>query len=555
MQALLFFDPACGSGNFLTETYIALRTLENKVINDIWMAHTGIKGQMALAQVQKNPIKVSIGQFYGIEVNDFAVTVAKTALWIAESQMMQKTEELLSMHIDFLPLKTNAFVHEGNALTTDWNEILPAEQDTYLLGNPPFVGATFCTSKQKKEIVDIVGKIKLSNSIDYVGGWYYKAAAYIQRNPAIKGAFVSTNSITQGEQVYPLWNGLLNKYHLHIDFAYRTFVWNSEATSKAHVHCVIIGFSLMPSFDKKRIFDGDKVTEVKNISPYLIDAPDILVASRPTPICKVPRMYLGNKPSDGGNLILSSEERDEMLKKEPALEKFIKKYTGSVEYINGKERYCLWLTDATPSELSSSHILSERLKKVRDMRLKSSAKPTREKADTPQLFFFISQPKTDYLLIPSTSSESRDYVPIGFLSPDVIASNSTTIVADATPYHFGVMTSNVHMNWMRTVCGRMKSDYRYSNAIVYNTFPWPNPTEQQRAKITATAQEILRVREEHKNDTLAALYNPISMPTDLRKAHRDNDKAVMEAYGFADDMTSEEQAAALLRMYKNLTEA
>lgn len=549
LASLTFLDPACGSGNFLTETYISLRRLENEVLTVL--SH----GQIAFGDVAWNPIQVSIGQFYGIEINDFAVTVAKTALWIAESQMMKETEAIILMHLDFLPLKSYTNIAEGNALRMDWESVVPKHKLSYIMGNPPFIGASMMTKEQKEQAVSVYGKIKLSNSIDYVGAWYHKAAAYID-GTTIRVSFVSTNSITQGEQVAPLWDKLVNRYGVHIDFAYRTFKWNSEASEKAAVHCVIIGFSQYANNNKRKLYlDNSRMILVENINPYLLNAPDVLVSSRSNPICDVPKMLLGNKPADGGNLILSSEERDEIIKREPNLESYIHPYIGAVEYINNKIRYCFWLVGVSPSTIKNSSELKKRLKAVREMRLNSSAAPTREKADMPGLFFFISQPSTSYLLVPSTSSENRRYIPIGFLSPEIIASNSTTIVPNATLYNFGIMTSNVHMSWMRTVGGRLKSDYRYSGGIVYNTFPWPTPTEAQKAKIEQTAQAILDARALYPDSSLADLYDEVTMPPELRKAHQNNDRAVMQAYGFSvKDMTESKCVAELMKLYQTLVE-
>ena len=546
LAGLTFLDPACGSGNFLTETYLSLRRLENEVIGALH--HDQITLDM------DTPIQVSIHQFYGIEINDFAVTVARTALWIAESQMMKETEDVVHMSLDFLPLKTNASIVEGNALRLDWESVVSKDKLDYIMGNPPFVGASMMTKEQKAEAVSIFGKKKLSNSIDYVGAWYYKATKLIA-GTACRVAFVSTNSITQGEQVSPLWEDLFVNYGIHIDFAYKTFRWDSEANLTAHVHCVIIGFSSASNSTPRRIYSGNRFQTVSNINAYLMDAPDVFIASRSKPLCDVPPMYLGNKPSDGGNLILSEEERTSIVHREPWLDKFIHPYLGALEFINNKKRYCFWLTDASPSELRSSPELLRRLEAVKEMRLNSSAAPTREKASTPHLFFFISQPSTNYLLIPSTSSENRRYIPIGFLPPDVIASNAATIVPNASLYHFGVLISNVHMSWMRTVCGRLKSDYRYSNAIVYNNFPWPTPTEAQKEKIEQTAQGILDARALYPDSSLADLYNELTMPPELRKAHQQNDRAVMQAYGFdVKTMTESSCVAELMKMYQQLTQ-
>ena len=547
LASLTFLDPACGSGNFLTETYLSLRRLENKIL--VELSH----GQVTMYSASESPIQVSISQFYGIEINDFAVTVAKTALWIAESQMMKETEKILLVPLEFLPLKTNAYIVEGNALRVDWESVVSKSKLNYIMGNPPFIGASMMDKEQKNDAVSIFGKKKLSNSIDYVGAWYYKAAFLIANTPC-RVAFVSTNSITQGEQVAPLWKELFDKYHIHIDFAYRTFRWDSEANLKAHVHCVIIGFSSFPNTSNRRIYSGERFQNAENINAYLIDAPNIFVSSRSKPVCNVPAMFLGNKPSDGGNLIITDEERFDILKREPELAKYIHPYLGAAEFINKKIRYCFWLKDVSPAEIRKSPELMKRVGAVREMRLASSAAPTREKAATPHLFFFISQPTTNYLLIPSTSSENRRYIPIGFLTPDIIASNAATIVPNASLYHFGILTSNVHMAWMRTVCGRLKSDYRYSNAIVYNNFPWPTPTEQQTQKIKETAQAVLDARALYPDSSLADLYDELTMPPELRKAHQANDRAVMDAYGFIKGTaarTSESACVAeLMKLYQ-----
>jgi len=545
LASLTFLDPACGSGNFLTETYISLRRLENDALFE------ETHGQMMLGAT--DVIQVGISQFYGIEINDFAVTVAKTALWIAESQMMQETEELMQITLDFLPLKSYANIMEANALRIDWKSVVPKEKLSYIMGNPPFIGASMMSKEQKQQAVEIFGKIKLSNSIDYVGAWYFKACELI-KDTGIKVALVSTNSITQGEQVAPLWGTLFERYKIQINFAYRTFRWDSEASLKAHVHCVIIGFGNEENGTKKQIFDNGSVSLADNISPYLLNAPTVTISSRSKPICNVMPMILGNKPADGGNFILSLEEKNEILKKEPYLKKFIYRYVGAVEFINNKYRYCFWLKNATPAELKQSKELRKRLEAVREMRLNSTAAPTREKANVPHLFFFISQPETNYLIIPSTSSERRRYVPIGFMPPDIIASNSVSIIPNATLYHFGVLTSNVHMSWLRTIGGRLKSDYRYTGSIVYNTFPWCNPTEQQKANIEKTAQMILDARAKYPDCSLADLYDETTMPPELRKAHQANDKAVMLAYGFDyKTMTESECVAELMRMYQRLT--
>ena len=550
LASLTFLDPACGSGNFLTETYLSLRRMENNVLRSL-------TDQMSLFGDSKNPIKVSIGQFYGIEINDFAVTVAKTALWIAESQMMKETTDIIHHEIDFLPLKSYANITAGNALRMDWEDVVPKDKLNYIMGNPPFIGASMMTKEQKDEAVAIYGKIKLSNSIDYVGAWYYKAAQLMQETK-IRAALVSTNSITQGEQVAPLWNNLFNKYHIHFDFVYRTFIWDSEASSKAHVHCVIIGFSVAKNNKKKYIYQDSQIIPAENINAYLLDAPNVFITSRSRPLCKVPKMTKGNQPSDGGYLILSSDAKKEILKEEPQLINFIKPYIGSVEFLNNKVRYCLWLTDVSPKDIRQSKVLSEKLSAVKEMRKNSTAAPTRKKADTPHLFFSVVQPKNRYLMIPRVSSERRRYIPIGFMSPEIIASDACSIVPDATLYHFGILTSNIHNAWMRVVSGRLKSDYRYSGSVVYNNFPWPTPTEAQKAKIEETAQGILDARALYPDASLADLYDELTMPPELRKAHVRNDQAVAAAYGLnknSPEYKSESACVAMLmRMYQALTE-
>ena len=549
LASMNFLDPACGSGNFLTETFLSLRRLENRVLSEL------LYGQLAVFSPSESPIKVSISQFYGIEVNDFAVTVAKTALWIAESQMMKETEKILLVPLEFLPLKTNAYIVEGNALGINWEDVVHKTNLNFIMGNPPFVGASMMNAKQKKEAVSIFGKGRRVNSIDYVGAWYYKAAKLMQDSP-IRAAFVSTNSITQGEQVEPLWGKLLNEYHIHIDFAHKTFKWNSEASEKAAVHCVIIGFSVTPNNKPKIIYSGGVSSQAaENINPYLLDAPNVLISSRSKPLCNVPRMTKGNQPSDGGNLILSQEERNELLQRDPSVASCIRRYVGSKDFINrGEARYCLWLKDVSPSLYRKNSEIMRRLDAVREMRLNSSAAPTRLLAEKPYLFFSTPQTDSDYLCIPEVSSERRKYIPIGFMDKSVIASNKLLIVPDATLYHFGVLTSNVHMAWTRVVCGRLKSDYQYSGAIVYNNFPWPSPTPEQMEHIKQTAQAILDARALYPNDSLADLYDELTMPSPLRKAHQQNDRAVMQAYGFnVKTMTESSCVAELMKMYEKLT--
>lgn len=474
LASLAFLDPACGSGNFLTETYLSLRRLENEVIRE------KVGGQMTLGEVH-NPIKVSIQQFYGIEINDFAVTVAKTALWIAESQMLEETKNIVyGFHDDFLPLKTYVNITEGNALRIDWNDVVPADKLSYIMGNPPFLGYSMQSAEQKADILSVYtdesGKsYKNAGKIDFVAAWYFKAAQMIQ-NTNIQVAFVSTNSITQGEQVVSVWEPLYERFHIHIDFAYRTFRWDSEANLKAHVHCVIVGFSAKTSEEKRKLFTQDNMELVECINPYLVAAQVVFINSRSKPICKVPKMTTGNRPADGGHLIIEADEYDDFIKNEPSALKYIKKLTGAVEYINNKKRYCLWLVNANPVEIRKMPEVMKRVEACREDRLNGA--PDRQKlADTPTLFREIKNPES-YIIVPRVSSENRRYIPLGFLNGEVIPTDSATIIPEAGLYEFGVLTSNVHMAWMRAVCGRLKSDYRYSKDIVYNNFPWPNVSEE-----------------------------------------------------------------------------
>ena len=553
LASLTFLDPACGSGNFLTETYLSLRRLENKAL----LAAT--HGQTMLGDFIADPIRVNIRQFYGIEINDFAVVVAKTALWISEAQMMHETERIIQRDLEFLPLRNYANIHEANALRVDWGEIVPKEKLNYIMGNPPFVGYSLQSKEQKDDILSIFvdknGKaFKTAGKIDYVAGWYYKASQMMQQTH-IRTALVSTNSITQGEQVAAIWKPLKEMFGIHIDFAHRTFRWDSEASEKAHVHCVIIGFSCAQNSSPKYIFDNDKKKEADNINAYLIDAPSIYLESKSKPLCEVPQMSSGGKPVEGGFLILSPEEIADLLAKEPVIEKYIRPFTSGDDFINKKKRYCLWLVDANPTDLKQSPEVRARIEKVREFRLASTKEATRRCAETPTLFMEVKPPQSNYLLIPATSSEQRRYIPIGYVDKQVIPNNAVQFVPDATSYHFGVLTSNVHMAWMRVVCGRLKSDYRYSADIVYNNFPWPTPTDEQREKIEQTAQTILDARALYPDSSLADLYDELTMPVELRKAHQDNDRAVMAAYGFdVKTMTESQCVAELFKLYQKLTD-
>ena len=544
LASLKFLDPACGSGNFLTETYISLRRLENETIS---LLH---KGQIMLDM--GNPIQVSIGQFYGIEINDFAVTVAKTALWIAESQMMKETEDVVHMTLDFLPLKSYANITEGNALRLDWESVVSKHKLNYIMGNPPFVGHQWRSKEQAEDLEAVCRDIPKCGKLDYVCGWYNKAADYMQ-GTNIHTAFVSTNSISQGESVGILWKPLFEK-GVDIEFAYRTFVWTSEAKDKAAVHCVIVGFTCGTSSRTKLLFESERSKIVSHINGYLLDAPEMFINSRGSALHEYPSIVQGNKPWDGGYLILSIEERNELLDKYPESEKYIKPFIGSYEFINGKKRYCLWLKGISPAEYRGIPEIMERLNGVADTRRKTKTVAVQAQAETPMLFSQIRQPDSNYLAIPEVSSEKRRYIPIGFMTPNIIASNKLYLVPKADLYMLGVMISNVHMAWMRAVCGRLKSDYSYSPAV-YNNFPWPAPTDAQKEKIEQTAQAILDARALYLDSSLADLYDETTMPPELRKAHQMNDKAVMLAYGFSvRDMTESKCVAELMRMYQQLTQ-
>lgn len=542
---LQWLDPASGSGNFLTETYISIRRLENEVIKELQ------RGQITFGFDESSPIHVSIDQFYGIEINDFAVTVAKTALWIAESQMMKETEDIVHMNLDFLPLTTNAFIVEGNSLQIDWESIVPKYQVSYIMGNPPFHGFTFMTAEQKQDMQNIFPGVK---NLDFVCAWYKKASDYI-RGTKIEVAFVSTNSIVQGETVSRFWDFMQDDI---INFAYRTFVWDSEASVKAHVHCVIIGFAKF-SRSTKYLYDNGRTTVAENINRYLMNGDDILVRSRNKPLCDIPKMIYGNKPADGGNLIIEDEDLEDFLMKDPKAKKYVHPLLGASEYIKGNRRWCLWLVGADPEELKKCPMIMERIRKCKEVRENSVAAGIRKFADTPTLFAQRTQPvDKDFIIVPRVSSQARRYVPMGFIKAGTIVTDRVQVIPDASLYDFGIIISNIHMAWMRVTCMRLKSDYSYSKNIVYNNFPWPSPTEQQRQKIEKTAQGILDARALYLNSSLATLYDELTMPPELRKAHQQNDMAVMQAYGFTKGSEAYKSEAAcvaeLMKRYQKLCE-
>ena len=546
LASLEFLDPAAGSGNFLTESYLCLRKLENRAI-------LGITGGQIVMGIVRNPIKVSITQFHGIEINDFAVTVARTALWIAESQMMKQTEDIVHMQLDFLPLKTAANIVEGNALRLDWADVVEKDKLNYIMGNPPFVGHQWRSRTQAEDMEIAFHDLKKHGKLDYVSAWYNKAADYIC-GTQIKVAFVSTNSICQGESVGILWSFLFEYKKIEIQFAYRSFSWSSESVDSATVHCVIIGFTSYHSVEKKALFDGSRESFVEHINGYLIGAPDVFIQSRGKPrTAGFPEMTKGSQPTDGGYLILSENERQELVANYPNAEKMIKRYISADDYINNKYRYCLWLKGVSPSEYRGIKPIMDRLEKVAECRRKSPTVSVRRDADIPMLFTQIRQPRTQFLSVPEVSSEKRKYIPIGYLSPDIIGSNKLYMIPDASLYMFGVLISNVHMAWMRVIAGRLELRYSYSPAV-YNNFPWPTPTDAQRAKIEQTAQAILDARALYPEASLADLYDELTMPPELRRAHQQNDRAVMEAYGLPVKTTTESSCVAhLMKLYQELT--
>ena len=549
LASLRFLDPACGSGNFLTETFLSLRRLENECLKAL------LNNQSAL-DFFDDRIFVNIHQFYGIEINDFAATVAKTALWIAESQMVNETAKILARDIDFLPLKSYSNIVEGNALTLDWNEVCPASQLSYIIGNPPFVGARWMSKEQKQEVLSIFGK-KWDGvgDLDYVCCWYKKATDLL-KGTKIKAALVSTNSITQGGAVANLWKPLFEQYNIQIDFAWRTFRWDSEASIKAHVHCVIVGFSDREYHknSKKTIFTSDTTSEAaKNINGYLLDAPSIFISKRTRPISDVPSINLGGQPIDDGNLVLTEEEKEQLLKIEPQAAPYIRHYMMGKDFINRQPRYCLWLDKVSPAVLKQLPNVLKRIQAVKEFRLSSQRESTLRAADTPYLFGAPFECTTDYIALPKVSSENRRYIPIDYLSADIIPGDKLFTMQNASLYHFGVLTSNVHMAWMRAVCGRLEMRYSYSNTIVYNNFPWPTITPEQEAEISRTAQAILDARNLYPDCSLADLYDEVTMPVELRRAHQANDKAVMRAYGLPITTSESDTVAHLFQLYEELT--
>ena len=554
--SLVFFDPACGSGNFLTETYICLRRLEYAVLKEYKSKQVSLFDSSVEGEVE---LRVKLDQFYGIEINDFAVAVAETALWISRLKANQEYFLLLDLDEKDFPLTDRANIICENALRFDWNDLVEPLRVSYIMGNPPFVGYYLQDEQQKKDMllvwVDENGKpYKNAGKIDYVSSWFFIAAKYIQ-NTDIRCSFVATNSITQGEQVASVWKPLFERFGIHIDFAWRTFKWGSESNDAASVHCVIIGFSNALNSKKRVVYlDNQTTIEATSINAYLIDGENCFIDSRRKPLCDVPEMILGNIPRDGG--FLSNFSRDEYLQivnNYPQAIKLFRRIYGSVELIHNLERYCLWLIDVPQSEYIEIPPISEALVGVREFRNKSSRIPTKKLADVPMRFAEVRQVNSNYLAFPEVSSQNREYIPIAYLSPTIVCTNKLFMLPQATLLHFGVLTSSVHMSWTRAIAGRLKSDFNYSNVVVYNNFPWPTPTDEQKALIEQTARGILDIRSKHPDKCLADLYDSDKMPADLKAAHEANNKAVMDAYGFPYEMTEPEIVAELMKMYQELT--
>ena len=575
LRSLRFLDPACGCGNFLVLAYRELRALEIEVIREL---HGTAQQVLDVRQL----LKVDVDQFHGIELSEWPVRIAEVALWLMDHQMNALAAEVFGKSFDRLPLRASPHIVQGNALRMDWNDVLPRPQCSFVLGNPPFVGGKFQTDEQRAEMDAVAGDVENSGVLDYVTGWYFKAAEYIKGTRIVVG-FVSTNSITQGEQVGVLWNALFQQFGVKIHFGHRTFTWASEARGKAHVHVVIMGFA---NFDtaNKRLYDYEAapvaavsdrrkgsngrrsetaatelvtVTPAKNISPYLVEGPDSAIVNRGTPLCDVPEIGIGNKPIDDGNYLFTPEEKAAFLKIEPQAAKFFRRWLGSVEFINGIERWCLWLGDCPPEKLRQMPEAIKRIEAVRKVRLASKSAPTRKIAETPTRFHVENMPSGNYLLIPKVSSERRRYIPTGFILPEILASDLVFIFPDATLFHFGMISSEMHMAWVRQVCGRLKSDYRYSAKLVYNNFPWPTPTTEQRARVEEKARAVLAAREPHLPPrgmaTLADLYDPNTMPPELVRAHSEMDRAVEKCYRPAPFQSDRERVEYLFRLYEQLT--
>lgn len=526
LGTLKFLDPACGCGNFLIITYRELRLLELEVLKILY-------GKQQVTTIE-SIMHVDVDQFYGIEYDEFPARIAEVAMWLMDHQMNLLVSEAFGLYYARLPLRKSATIVHGNALRVDWEQVVPKTELNYILGNPPFVGSKLLSKSQRDEMAIIFAGVKNGKLLDYVASWYFLSAVYI-KGTKIKVGFVSTNSVTQGEQVGILWGSMLKDFGIKIHFAHSTFKWNNEAKGKAAVYCVIVGFGNFDSKDK-RLFTYSNVqgepTEIscKNINPYLVDATDTVVINRNIPLCDVPKMSFGNMPLDGGNLIINDEDLNEFLKLEPSAKEYILPLISAREFLNKKNRWCLWLEDINPSELRKMPIVMKRVEAVKEFRLLSVAPSTQKHAATPTLFRDRNRPNT-FIVVPRVSSENRKYIPMGFFGYESIVSDTCMSIPNGTLYHFGHLTSEMHMAWVRYVAGRLKSDYRYSSSVVYNNYPWPKePSEKNKKNVEAKAQKVLDVRAEFPNSSLADLYDPLTMPPMLVKAHQELDKAVDLCY-------------------------
>lgn len=561
---ITLLDPACGCGNFLVIAYRELRAIENEIIARLHgkadkksVAHADTHVRMDLGGVDLKRIsRLSVEGMHGIEIEPFPAAIAQLSLWLMDHMMNVELGRIFGKPLVKLPLTEAPHIVQGNALTLDWEAVVPKERLSYILGNPPFLGARVMSEEQKADMAAAFSNVRGLGELDFVTAWYKKAAEYIQ-GTVVECAFVSTNSVSQGEQVAILW-GILAPLGVHILFAHRTFKWSNEATGKAAVYCVIIGFSLREP-ENARLFEYEDIRGeaeeklVPHINGYLVAAPDVLIGSRRNPLSVVPDAVFGSMPNDAGQFLFDDEaEKDAFLAKEPDAAKFVRPLVSAKEFLQGGQRYCLWLKDASPEEIRLLPEVRIRVENVRLQRETSTRNETRELARTPYLWGEDRQPNTDYILIPRHSSENRRYLPMGFFSSDVIAGDTCITVPNATLYHFGILESEMHMTWMRAVAGRLKSDYRYSKDIVYNNFPWPDATDAQKQEIEAAAQAVLDVRAAHAGQTLAALYDPLVMPPDLLKTHKALDKAVDQAYGKKSFKSESERLVFLFDLYGKL---
>jgi hypothetical protein len=546
LSTLNFLDPACGSGNFLIIAYRELRILELEILK---LLHT--ESVLDISSI----VWCDVDQFHGIEVEEFASQIAQVAMWLIDHQMNMMISEYFGQYFVRLPLKKSANIVHANSLQIPWEDVISSDKLTYILGNPPFIGKQLQNKEQKEDMAKIFGKVQGAGVLDYVTAWYLKASKYIQ-NTNIKVAFVSTNSISQGEQVGILWKELFSNYGIKIHFAHQTFNWSNEAKSNAAVHVVMVGFA---SFDttNKRIFEYEDIKSdahekiVKNINPYLVEGDDIVIEKRRKSLCDVPNISFGSMPNDGGNFLLTDEEKEELIKNEPLCEKYIKPLLSAREFLNGKNRWCLWLEELNPNDLKSMPLVKQRIENVRKLRAESTREATKKLAEYPTLFGELRQPKDNYILIPRVSSSNRNYVPMGFFNNNYIASDTCLSISNGTLFLFGILTSSIHMIWLNYIGGRIKSDYRYSNELVYNNYPFPkNVTEKQKSVVEEKAQNVLDIRASFSDCSLADLYDPLSMPPNLKKAHQELDRAVDNCYGTKSFKNDKERIEFLFGLYE-----